>query len=83
MFFIFGIGPRTIKTDKGQFICPVCKTNSTYQIKQQRQYFSLFFIPLIPLSKPKSGKVSCLNCGTQMPTMVLQNNAHPSSDFGA
>lgn len=73
MFFIFGIGPRNIKTEKGQFNCPVCKTYSAYAIKQQRQYFSLFFIPLIPLSKPKSGQVKCLNCGTSMPMMVLEN----------
>lgn len=73
MFFIFGIGPKTIKTNKGQFLCPVCKSNSAYEVKQQRNYFSLFFIPLIPLSKAKQGQVVCLNCGTHMPTSVLQN----------
>lgn len=73
MFFIFGIGPKTIKTNKGQFLCPVCKSDSAYEIKQQRNYFSLFFIPLIPLSKAKQGQVVCLNCGTHMPTSVLQN----------
>ncbi|NHB59182.1 zinc-ribbon domain-containing protein [Acinetobacter sp. 194] len=73
MFFIFGIGPKTIKTDSGQFHCPVCKTFATYIIQQQRQYFSLFFIRLIPLSKPKYGRVECQNCGTKMPMSVLQN----------
>ena len=73
MFFIFGVGPRTIKTNKGQFLCPVCKSNSANEIKQQRNYFSLFFIPVIPLSKAKQGQVVCLNCGTHMPPMVLQN----------
>lgn len=73
MFFIFGIGPKTIKTNKGQFLCPVCKSNSAYEVKQQRNYFSLFFIPLIPLSKAKQGQVVCLDCGTHMPTSVLQN----------
>lgn len=73
MFFIFGFGPKTIQTDKGQFNCPVCKSYATYEIKQQRNYFSLFFIPLIPLSKPKSGQVHCLSCGTDMPLQVLQH----------
>lgn len=73
MFFIFGIEPKTIKTNKGQFLCPVCKSDSAYEVKQQRNYFSLFFIPLIPLSKAKQGQVVCLNCGTHMPTSVLQN----------
>ncbi|AMW77627.1 hypothetical protein AMD27_01055 [Acinetobacter sp. TGL-Y2] len=70
MFFIFGIGPKTIKINKGQFLCPVCRSDSAYEVKQQRNYFSLFFIPL---SKAKQGQVVCLNCGTHMPTSVLQN----------
>ncbi len=72
MFFIFGVGPKTVKTAQGQFKCPVCRSYSGYEIKQQRNYFSLFFIPLIPLSKPKSRQVQCLHCGTFMPTLVLQ-----------
>jgi hypothetical protein len=73
MFFIFGVAPRTIKTETGQFLCPVCKTRCAYEIKVQRQFFSLFFIPLIPLGKAKTGLVTCLNCHTQMPHMVLEN----------
>ena len=80
MFFIFGIAPKTIQTDKGQFKCPICRTYSAYELKQQRQYFSLFFIPLIPLSKPKSAQVKCLHCGTSMPSLVLnqkENEVQP------
>lgn len=73
MLFIFGIGPKTIQTDRGQFKCPVCRSYTAYEIKQQRNYFSLFFIPLIPVSKPKAGQVKCLNCGTAMPSMVLEH----------
>ena len=73
MFFIFGVGPKTKTIEKSQFLCPVCRTRSGYELKQQRNYFSLFFIPLIPLSKAKQGQVVCLNCGTHMPMMVLQN----------
>ena len=73
MFFIFGIGPKTKVVEKKQFACPVCRTYSSYELKQQRNYFSLFFIPLIPLSKPKTAFVKCLNCGTQMPSNVLQH----------
>jgi len=46
MFFIFGIGPKTKVIEKNQFLCPVCRTRSAYELKQQRNYFSLFFIPL-------------------------------------
>lgn len=73
MFFIFGFGPKTKVIEKNQFTCPVCRTRSHYELKQQRHYFSLFFIPLIPLSKPKRAFVSCLNCGTVMPSTVLDH----------
>jgi transcription elongation factor Elf1 len=73
MFFIFGIGPKTKVIEKNMFVCPVCRTHTTYELKQQRNYFSLFFIALIPLSKAKSAFVKCLNCGTEMPSNVLQH----------
>lgn len=53
MFFIFGVGPKTKVVEKSQFSCPVCRTRSSYELRQQRQYFSLFFIPLFPMSKQK------------------------------
>ena len=43
MFFIFGVGPKTKTIEKSQFLCPVCRTRSGYELKQQRNYFSLFF----------------------------------------
>ncbi len=76
MFFIFGIGPKTKVVEKSQFLCPVCRTRSAYELKQQRNYFSLFFIPLISLSKAKGEFVKCLHCGTEMPSTVL-NHAQP------
>ena len=73
MFFIFGIGPKTKIVEKSQFICPVCRTQSAYELRQQRHYFSLFFIPLIPLSKAKGEFVKCLDCRTEMPSTVLNH----------
>lgn len=73
MFFIFGIGPKTKIVEKSQFLCPVCRTQSAYELRQQRHYFSLFFIPLIPLSKAKGEFVKCLDCGTEMPSTVLNH----------
>lgn len=75
MFFIFGISAKTVKSDQGQFLCPVCKTRSAYEIKVQRRYFSVFFISLFPISKPKESAVVCLNCGTHMPKMVLEHHS--------
>jgi hypothetical protein len=67
MLFIFGIGPRSKVIEEMPFVCPVCQTPTSYQIKQHRSYFSLFFIPLFPVSKAKLGFKECLNCHTKMP----------------
>lgn len=79
MFFIFGIGSKSKKIQTGSFLCPVCRTRSSYTLKRQQRYFSLFFIPLIPLSKVKGESVECSHCGTQMPSNVL-NYAETSSE---
>ena len=73
MFFVFGIGPKTKVIEQSQFLCPVCRTRSRYELTQQRHYFSIFFISLIPLSKAKGEFVKCLHCGTSMPSQVLSH----------
>lgn len=73
MLFIFGVAPKTKVIKKDQFVCPVCRIRCQYELSQQRNYFSLFFIPLIPLSKVQAAFVNCLNCGTKMPSHVLQH----------
>ena len=81
MLFIFGIGPKTKVIKSAEFVCPVCRAHSRYELKQQRNYFSLFFIPLIPLSKTQGQFVICQNCGTKMPDHVLQHNQAPIPPF--
>lgn len=76
MFFIFGIGPKHKVIEKNYFTCPICRQNCEYELSQQRTYFSLFFIALIPLSKVKTAHVRCLQCGTKMPSHVLQHAQH-------
>lgn len=73
MLFIFGVSPKTVKAEQGQFICPVCRQNTRYQIQQQRSYFSLFFIKLFPVSKAKNPHLICHSCGTVMPPDVLHH----------
>lgn len=73
MFFIFAVGPKTKVVEKKQFNCPVCRICCSYELRQQRQYFSLFFIALFPVFKQQNTMVKCLNCGTVMPSMVLHH----------
>ena len=73
MFFIFGIAPKTIITKDGTFTCPVCQNQTGYQIQQHRNYFSLFFIKLFPVSKAKQPYLTCHSCRTVMPIDVLNH----------
>lgn len=58
---IFGTSNKSKTTGSGQFFCPNCKTTRAYERKQSKRYFSLYFIPLIPMGD--SGEfVECQTC---------------------
>lgn len=68
---IFGASARTKTIGEGQFYCPNCQEMRRYELKQARQYFSLYFIPLIPLGE--TGRfVQCQTCGMAFKPDVLE-----------
>lgn len=74
---IFGTrGVRTTKA-KGQFNCPQCEQKRDYRHRKVTQFFTLYFIPLIPLGN-KGEYVECGHCkGTFIPRVI---NNQPSND---
>lgn len=59
---IWGSRGLTSTVETGQFHCPQCETPRTFSLKQVRNFFTLYFIPLIPLNV--SGRyVECGSCG--------------------
>lgn len=46
---IFGTRSRIKTLSEGSFYCPQCRAKRTYEHKEARRYFTLYFIPLIPL----------------------------------
>ncbi|WP_293915578.1 MULTISPECIES: RDD family protein [unclassified Sphingobacterium] len=79
MLVIFGtksVG-KTVKT--GEFECARCNTQRTYQLKQNQRFFSLFFIPIIPLGK-LGDTLECTFCKTAyIPSTVLPASEYTSS----
>jgi hypothetical protein len=71
MFFIAGLTARMKMVASGQFFCPREQGHRPYQHLQQRRWFTLFFIPLIPLGQPREWLV-CQGCGTTYDPNVLQ-----------
>ncbi len=76
-------GTRGIKSTKerGRFLCPQCATEQDYKHKSARRFFTLYFIPLIPLDK-LGEYVECQTCrGTFVPRVLDYNPAAEANEF--
>lgn len=59
---IFGVRGRLATLDTGQFYCPRCLGDRTYSRKGVRRWFTLFFVPIFPISATTGGRVCCDTC---------------------
>lgn len=48
---LFGTRGITTTPEKGTFYCPQCASTQPYNFKRVRRFFTLYFIPLIPLDR--------------------------------
>ncbi len=70
---IFGTRGITSTVKQGQFCCPQCATDKNYKHKKVTRFFTLYFIPLIPLGS--AGEyVECQSCKGTFVTRVLEYN---------
>lgn len=61
MFLIFGTrGTDTLLTVV-QFVCGMCGVHAAQRVVRRTTKLSLFFVPLVPLSR--SYRNECVNCG--------------------
>ena len=63
MLLIFGMATRMKVLGRSTIHCPKCGVDRVGALKQARRWFSVFFIPLIPL-KVLGEVVQCETCGT-------------------
>ena len=70
MIIIFGTKGRKIKLDENTFFCPSCVSEVTYTRYKVGNYFTLFFIPLFPISK-STQLIECQTCHSQYMPSVL------------
>ena len=67
---IFGTRGITTTPERGQFFCPQCNSNQSYNYRRVRRFFTLYFIPVIPLDK-LGEYVECPACqGTYDPEIL-------------
>ena len=70
---IFGSRGITYSAGKGDFDCPTCQGSAPYKHKRVRRFFTLYFIPLIPLDK-LGEYVECGSCGGTYEPAVLDHD---------
>ena len=73
MFIIFGLRVFYRKLGQGVFFCRRCGGDREYRHRAGRRFFTVFFIPLIPLNKTGE-HVQCLTCKTRYVTEVLRRS---------
>ena len=80
LFIVFGNKIRTQVTGEGEFFCPSCQKQRKYQRKKAKNYFSLYFVPLIPLND--AGEIiECQHCGRSYnPDVLKQKLSKPQPE---
>ena len=67
---IFGTRGRDSQVGQGRFNCPQCRMQRAYEHKSVKRYFTLYFIPVLPLGS--AGEyVRCESCGGTFGTEIL------------
>ncbi len=75
---IFGMRGITRTHAKGVFNCPGCRSSQNYGHKKVRRFFTLYFIPVIPL-KELGEYVECESCKDTYHTRVLMHTSPTSA----
>ena len=76
MFWIIGLKTRTSTVERGRYHCPNEDAPRPYQHLRARRWFTVFFLPLIPLDR-QGEWVRCAGCGATYGTDVLAR--HPAN----
>lgn len=79
LFIVFGTRVKTEVVGEGEFFCPSCQKQRKYLRKKGKNYFALYFVPLIPMGEA-SEIIECQHCGRSYNPDVLKqklSKPHP------
>jgi hypothetical protein len=77
---IFGTKAKFETISQGMFYCPHCQAQRSYSLKRGKKYFSLYFIPIIPMGD-LGEFVECDACGiTYAPAVLTRKVSKPQPD---
>ena len=75
MFWILGLKTRQSTVGRGRYHCPNEGATRPYRQVRARRWFTVFFLPLVPLDR-QGEWVRCEGCGATYSTDVLER--HPA-----
>jgi uncharacterized tellurite resistance protein B-like protein len=75
----FGTRGLTLTGDSGDFFCPNCGSERPYKRRKVRRFFTLYFVPLIPLDL-LGEYIECLTCKNTYNDKVLELAADVEAD---
>jgi hypothetical protein len=85
LLIIWGFRVLFHTTGQGTFHCPRCGGDRQYRHRAGRRFFTLFFVPVVPLNKAGGEHVQCATCGTRyhldalrLPTAAQMQAALPA-----
>lgn len=78
-FIIFGTRPITSVAGKGQFRCPRCGPTG-YKHKRVKRWFTLYFIPCIPMGQ-LGEYLECDTCQGTFQVEILQANVDEGQEY--
>jgi len=73
IMIIFGTTGITFTMEQGQFLCPQCASTENFKHKKVTRFFTLYFIPLIPMGR-LGDYVECQACKGTFVSRVLEYN---------
>ena len=62
LLILFGTKDRRKVVADGQFVCPKCGVKKDYEVIRLREWFILFFVPLLPTAN-NEGREDFVECG--------------------
>ena len=73
LLVLFGTQDRRKVVGDGQFTCPKCGVKREYEVISIKEWFTLFFIPILPTANNEGREefVECKTCKKAYDTDVL------------
>jgi hypothetical protein len=71
MLILFGTRALKRRLGEGEFYCPSCQTDRSYVRFGYWRWFTLFFIPIFPMSGVRGDAVRCQTCNQAFQPAVL------------